>query len=329
MAVILSLGSINADFQVRVEEAPEGPSTVLANELLRTSGGKAANVAVLARRLGAEARLLGCVGDDDLAEQALAGPRREGVDLGLVRRGPGPTGLSQIAVTPDGEKLIILALNANDAWADDADRVAQAVAEAPAGSVLVADLEIPPVLVTAAVRAARQAGLLIVLDPAPADRVPEDLLPLVDHITPDHREAQTLTGIDASEPDGARRAAEQLRERGVGAAHVKMASGGCAVAFQDGTAMVAGPADPTVVDATGGGDAYAGALAWALWSGRSPREAAPLAVAASACAIGAYGSQESYPSPVELAAMHVRVVQANQPREAATGRGRAGAGQPE
>jgi ribokinase len=255
MAVILSLGSINADFQVRVEQAPEGPSTVLANDLLRTSGGKAANVAVLARRLGAEARLLGCVGDDDLAEQALAGPRREGVDLGLVRRAPGPTGLSQIAVTPDGEKTIVLALNANDAWADDADRVARAVAEAPAGSVLVADLEIPPVLVAAAVRAARQAGLPVVLDPAPgrprARRPPPPGRP--HH--PDHREAQTLTGIDASEPDGARRAAEQLRARGVGAAHVKVASGGSAVTDQDGTTVVAGPADPKVVDATGGGDA--------------------------------------------------------------------------
>jgi ribokinase len=75
MAVVLSLGSINADFQVRVEEAPDGPSTVLANDPLRTSGGRAGNVAVLAQRLGAEARLLGCVGDDDLAEQALASPR--------------------------------------------------------------------------------------------------------------------------------------------------------------------------------------------------------------------------------------------------------------
>lgn len=207
---------------------------------------------------------MAAAGDDDLAEQALAGPRREGVDLSLVRRAPGPTGLSQIAVGPDGEKTIILALNANGAWAEDADRVAQTVAEAPAGSVLVADLQIPPALVAAAVRAARQAGLLVVLDPAPADRVPDDLLPLVDHTTPDHREAQTLTGIDASDPDGARRAAEQLRERGVGAADVKVSSGGSAVADQDGTTVVAGPADPEVVDATGGGDAYAGGLAWAL-----------------------------------------------------------------
>jgi sugar/nucleoside kinase (ribokinase family) len=92
-------GSINADFQVGVERPPQRPGTLLARDLLRTSGGKAANVAVFVRRLGVQTRLLGCVGDDDLAEQALAGPSREGVDVTLVRRTPGPTGVACIVVT--------------------------------------------------------------------------------------------------------------------------------------------------------------------------------------------------------------------------------------
>jgi ribokinase len=316
MTAILSLGSINADFQLRVERPPGGPGTLLAHDLLRTSGGKAANVAVLARRLGAEARLLGCVGEDDLAEQALAGPTREGVDVTLVRRASGPTGVACIVVLPDGDKTIVLALNANAAWSQDADRLEQQVAEAPAGSVLVVDLEVPPVLVTAAARAARRAGLVVVLDPAPAERLPDDLLALVDHITPDHREAQALTGIDASSAAGACRAAQALHQRGVGAAHVKLASGGCAVACQDGASVIQAPADVAVVDTTGAGDAFAGALAWALLRGHRPGEAALLAVAAAACAVGTYGSQESYPSPQGLAAMRQRVANANQPNEA-------------
>jgi pfkB family carbohydrate kinase len=209
-------------------------------------------------------------------------PRRERAGMGTPDRAKAPTSRSR-----KGRGTWVAAARP-DAWVEDADRVGRAVAEAPAGSVLVADLEIPPVLVTAAVRAARRGRAPRRARPGPgrprARGPPSPGRPR----HPDHREAQTLTGIDASEPDGARRAAEQLRERGVGAAHVKVASGGSAVAFQDGTVMVAGPADPAVVDATGGGNAYAGALAWALWSGRSPREAAPLAVAASACAIGTY-----------------------------------------
>lgn len=307
MNVILSLGSINADFQMRVEDWPRGAGTVLTRDLLRASGGKAANVAVLARRLGAESRLLGCVGDDDLAEYALAGPREAGVDLALVERAPGPTGLSTIIVSPAGEKMILLALNANDAWSEDAGRVARHVAEADRGSVLVADLEAPVAAVSAAVRVARERGVVVVLDPAPPERLPGGLLPSVDHITPDHREAQQLTGIDASSTGGASRAAGALCERGVQAAYVKLASGGCAVACGEGTTTVSAPPGLRVVDTTGAGDAFAGALAWALLTGRRPIDAAHVAVAASSCAVTKYGSQASYPTRAELEEMTSRV----------------------
>lgn len=310
MTAVLSLGSINADFQVRVERPPEGPGTLLAHDLLRTSGGKGANVGVLARRLGTEARLLGCVGDDDLAEQALAGPIQAGVDISLVRRATGPTGLSNILVTPDGDKAIVLALNANDAWAHDAELVGSHVAEATE-SILVADLEVPIAVVRAALHAAREANMVVVLDPAPAGRMPDDLLPLVDHVTPDHLEAGEMTGLDAGDDNGAFCAAAALRKRGAGAAYVKLSSGGCAVASSEGCQVIHGPVDLDVVDTTGAGDAFAGALAWALLAGRSPLDAAGIAVAASSCAVTTYGSQQSYPSPAQLDAMAVRVADAN------------------
>jgi ribokinase len=129
--VIVSIGSINADFVVRVDASPAGSGSQLARDLLRTSGGKAANVAVLAQRLGTPARLIGCVGDDDLAAQALAGPVAAGVDTTGVRRAPGPTGYSSVMVPPDGAKTIVLATNANDEWADAADEVAAAPALPP------------------------------------------------------------------------------------------------------------------------------------------------------------------------------------------------------
>jgi ribokinase len=308
--MILSFGSINADLQVRADALPDGPGTLAARDVLRTSGGKGANVAVLARRLGADALLLGCVGDDDLATQALEGPRREGVDVTSVRRVPGTTGLASIVVGPAGDKLIVLALNANDTPASDAgsvEQVERAIASAPPGSVLVVDLEVDPASVTAAVVRARHAGITVVLDPAPTHRLPDDLLSQVDHVTPDHREAAALTGIDTATVEGACEAAEALHQRGPQVAYVKLAAGGCAVAHDGGAHVIDPPPQLDVVDTTGAGDAFAGALAWALSLGLPDQEAAALAVAASACAVGAYGSQESYPSLDELTSMRARV----------------------
>ena len=307
MSTVLSLGSINADVQVRADALPSGPGTLLAQDLLRTSGGKGANVAVVARRLGADARLLGSVGDDDLAEVALGPPRREGVDIAGVRHVPGPTGTSAIVVGPSGDKLIVLALNANDAPAPDPTWAERAVAGAPAGSALVVDLEVDPALAVAAARAARDAGVPVVVDPAPADRLTPELRACADHVVPDHREAATLTGLDTTTTDGARRAAEALRRTGGGVVHVKLASGGCVVADEGGSHVVGPPPGLAVVDTTGAGDAFAGTLGWALSLGVGHREAAALAVAASACAVGTYGSQESYPSLDRLTSMRARV----------------------
>lgn len=304
---IVALGSVNADFQVRVPQPPEGSGTIMAVDLLRTSGGKAANVAVLARRLGHEAILLGCVGDDDLAEQAVGGPEREGVDIRKVRRIPGSTGFSSIVVAPGGDKTIVLALNANDQWAGEAGAVAQNVSAAGPGAVLVADLEIPVDIVVAAVKAASGSGIPVVLDPAPPDRVTDELLRSADHLTPDHREAGTLTDCDTTTPDGALTAAEALCRRGAAAVYVKLSVGGCAVVTSGTRAIVGAPEDLDVVDTTGAGDAFAGGLASALADGSEVIDAAVVAVAASSCAVQAYGSQESYPSRSELSDMAARI----------------------
>lgn len=307
MSAIVSVGSINADFEVRVPEPPAGAGTLLASHLLRTSGGKGANVAVLAHRLGVEAHLHGAVGDDDLAEQALAGPRREGLDLRWIRRVPGPTAFSSIAVGPDGDKAIVLALGANDAWGQHAEALASEVGAAPRGSVFVVDLEISEACVRAAVEAARRAGFDVVLDPAPPERLPDGLIAQVDHLTPDHLEARALTGTDTSSVDGAFRAARELRRRGAGAAYVKLATGGCAVSWSGGTHLVDNPDALRPVDTTGAGDAFAGALACSLLRGAEPPDAAAAAVAAANCAVSAYGSQESYPGPADLEEMRRRL----------------------
>lgn len=305
--MVLSVGSINADFLMRVPHAPCGPGATDGHDLLRTSGGKGANVAVLAARLGAPATLIGCIGEDDLADQALDALRRAGdVDLSEVRTRPGPTGYASILVPPDGAKAIARLPGANGAWADDADEVHGAVLAAPEGSVVVTDAEIPEEVAAAALRAGRRRGFATILDPAPPSSVSATLLDLADHVVPDHRELEALTERDADGPEASARAADALRRAGPGTVHAKLADGGCITVSGSATTRVDPPDHIDVVDATGAGDAFAGALAWALLQGQAVDAAARTAVAAAACAVGAYGSQESYPSPAELEAMLVR-----------------------
>ena len=137
--IILSIGSVNADFQVRVDQEAGKTTTMLAHDFVRLSGGKAANVAFLARRLGVPATLVARVGKDDLQEQALKPLQEAGVDISYVRKVEGAsTGVSMIAVPPNGKKFIILAANANDLWEkEDEESVRRAIGEAPKGSVLV------------------------------------------------------------------------------------------------------------------------------------------------------------------------------------------------
>jgi ribokinase len=306
--VVLSVGSINADFEVRVAEPPRLGLAQLGSDLLRASGGKGANVAVLAARLGVGVRLFGCVGDDDLAGQALAGPRAAGVDLSAVRVTGGATGLAMILVGPDGHKVMVLAPGANDTFSEqDSTVLAAALHRSGERGALVADLEIPPQPIRTALVAARESHVPTVLDPSPPGRLPEDMLPLVDHITPNAREASEITGVEVRSAADAALAAHRLRERGAGTAYVKLPHGGCVVASADGTERVRAPDGIQVVDTTGAGDAFAGALAAAVLQGRPPVEAAMVAVAAAACAVGGYGAQASYPTPAELAAMTERV----------------------
>lgn len=300
-ATLIALGSINLDLQVRGERWPEPGETMLVDELLRVGGGKAANRAVLARRLGARAQLIGRVGDDDFAREALAGPQAEGVDVSAVLRSGGSTGLAMIVVRPDGEKTILLAPNANERWeSQDVARVAAAVTTASDGSVLTIDLEVPPEVLIGAARAARGRGFKILLDPSPGDRMVAELYELVDAMTPNPVEARRLTGVAVTDEKGARRAGEALRERGARAACVKLPDGGCVVVSEGGCETIAGVDVTRVVDKTGAGDAFAGALAVGLLEGETLAKAARMAVAAASLAVTEYGSQAGYPERARL-----------------------------
>jgi ribokinase len=305
---VFTAGTVNADFGLRVDARVEPGASLIARCLLRTSGGRASNVGVMARRLGTPARLFGCVGGDELAEQALAGPRAAGVDLRGVRRVPGDTGLVTIVVDEDGSKTMILAPGANDAFGEvDGNRLAEGLQAAPEGSVLVVDTEVAAGPVALGLEAARARGRPTVLDPTRPDRVTDRLLELSDHVMPNADEAARMTGIRVESAADARRAARRLRERGVRHAHVRLRGGGCLTQWPDGEILLRAPADLDVVDTTGAGDAFAGTLAVAIVAGCPVVEAARRAVAAAACAVTRFGAQESYPDRAALDAMARRV----------------------
>lgn len=311
--VVISLGSINMDVQVRTDRWPESGETMLADEFMMTGGGKAANVAVLARRLGAEAMLIGHVGDDSLADDILQGLNGADVDLQHVSNVENtPTAVSIIVVRPGGEKTIILAPNANLAWDEDhdPDAVAGAIEAAPDGSVLVVDLEIPISVVRGAIEAARGRSFQVVLDPSPAERISDDLYELIDVLTPNTAEANQLTGIEVDSDDAAERSGRALVDRGVAAVCQKLDGGGCVVVRSDATHRIH-PVPVDVVDQTGAGDAFAGGMGVALVEGLPIAEAARFAVACSHLAVTAYGSQQSYPSRDALDEMIERLAKHN------------------
>jgi len=308
-STLLSLGSINADFQVRVDQPPGSDETLLAHDFCRFAGGKASNTAWLGAIYGHRSLLLGRVGDDELAEQALGSLRDAGVDVSGVTVAAGePTAVSMIIVPPDAKKHIILATNANDCWdAPAIDAIVRVIEHTKPPACLVVDCEVPAAVVLRAVEAARGKDIPVVLDPSFPDRVSDDLLACLHAVTPNTSEAQALTRHKIQTLDDAAWAALQLRDRGVRIACIKLGDGGCVLDAGEGAMHVpAGDMRPT--DTTGAGDAFTGVFAVALLEGLEPPEAAAWGVAAANLAVTGYGSKPAYPDREQVRSMAAQLL---------------------
>ena len=292
---LLSLGSINADFQVRTHAAPGSTETLLAHDFCRFPGGKAANTAYLGALFGHRSYLFGRVGDDDLAEQALSPLREAGVEVTGVSRAEGQaTGVSMIMVPPDGKKQIVLATNANDQWSEAAvDAMQRQIAGISGPACLVVDYEVPAWVVRRAVESARHCDVPVVIDPSFPDRVEDDLLGKLLAITPNLAEAEALLGKQLGSLDKVAEAARHFHSLGVRNVCIKLSDGGC-VLVSEGQSMHLPAADVDPVDTTGAGDAFTGVLAISLLEGLDILEAASWAVAAANLAVTGYGSQPAY-----------------------------------
>ncbi|KAA0234641.1 MAG: Ribokinase [Acidimicrobiales bacterium] len=289
---VMVVGSCNLDLVVDVDHHPGPGETVLGGELAQHPGGKGANQAVAAARLGVRTGMVGCVGEDDAGLLLLDELRSAGVDtLGVRRVAATPSGAAFIAVDRAGENTIVVSPGANSCL--ESGEVAAAVEERPA-AVLLVQLEIPESAVEAAVRS---AGGMVVLNPAPARFLPTTVVEQVDVLVPNQHELAALT--DRPALHSIHDIVDAALQLPAGSVVVTLGASG-SVVVSGGDWLHVPAAEVVPVDTTAAGDAFCGALAASLSRARSLEEAVQYANRAAGVAVSRHGGQPSLPTPTDL-----------------------------
>jgi ribokinase len=305
---LVVIGSANTDMVVVAPRIPAPGETVLGGRFVTAAGGKGANQAVAAARLGAHVEFVGCVGADPMGQQTLANLRKEGIDTSLVTVDPvTPSGVALIAVDEHGQNAIVVAPGANmrmsPALVEQADST---IADA---DCVVLQCEVPIETVAAAIRCALGHGKMVILNPAPACTLPAGLLAGVACVTPNEAEATAQTGIVVDDPPAAAAASRALLAQGAASAVVTLGRRGAAWACGDVGGHI-GARAVDAVDATAAGDCFTAALAVHLVrtvacgpDGLTPEllsEALGYATAAAAVSVTRLGAQPSLPTDAEV-----------------------------
>ncbi|OYD07109.1 ribokinase [Paludifilum halophilum] len=291
------VGSLNMDLVVKAERAPQKGETVMGEEVHFIPGGKGANQAVAAASLGAKTSMIGSVGDDPFGESLLSSLQERGVDTGTVKTvTEASTGIASILLSQGDNRITVVSGANSHTLPSDVEQHRQVITGAD-GVLL--QLEVPLPAIQQAVELAKKAGKTVILNPAPARDLPQDLLEQVDYLTPNRSELELLSGI-SPEKEGLDRAMGRLLDRGVG--HVVTTLG------EDGAAYLS-PGEETVrvpghsvkaVDTTGAGDAFNAGLAVALAEGGSLEEAVRFAGKTAALAVTRLGAQSGMPNREEV-----------------------------
>lgn len=289
---ILVIGSSNTDMTVKSGHLPAPGETVLGGQFHMGPGGKGANQAVAARRLGGDVTFVCKVGRDIFGDNAVAGYVREGIDTSHVMRSDKPSGTALILVDDNGENVISVAPGANaDITAGDIDGIADVIRSA---DYLILQLEIPVPAVLRAARIAGEAGVYVVLNPAPACRLPREIFQYISLMTPNQTETSILSGREVTDRQSLLEAVEVLRGFGVKDFVVTMGSQGSLVC-KDGEAVMVPARKVKAVDATAAGDTFCGGVVVGLSEGMTLTQAAEFATCASALTVQKMGAQESIP----------------------------------
>ena len=293
-ASIAVVGSLNMDLVVRSPRIPRPGETILGGELHTVPGGKGANQAVAAARLGAQVSMIGRVGQDTFATPLLENLVMDGIDHAFVLQdGEAATGVALIVVDDNGENSIVVSSGANMRLSPADVEAAESVIAA--ADLLILQLEVPLESVIRSAELAHAHGVKVVLNPAPARPLPAELLSMVDVLVPNESEAALLTGLPAGTQAEAARAVDALLDSGVGTVILTLGERG-ALPARKGEMQVVPAFDVEPVDTTAAGDAFVAGLAVALAEGRGLYEAVRWGNAAGGLAATKLGAQTSLPT---------------------------------
>ena len=300
MKGLLVVGSVNMDLTLEIDRAPRPGETLLARRLRRGPGGKGANQAVAASRLGVPTAFCGMTGDDAYGEELRRALADEGVDVSLLRTVPGTASGLAVIQTAGGESTILVAPGANACLtAQVLDDLEPAVFRR---DFLAVQLEIPHEAALRAMARAREAGAAVLLDPSPAEGVGAEIIKAADVVLPNREEASLITGIEVRDQESATRAGRALRRMGARSAVVKLGEEG-AVFISDEGALRIPPHPVRTVDATAAGDAFLAGLVVGMSRGLPLPEALPLAARVGALAASKRGAMSSLPRDEDLDAL--------------------------
>lgn len=295
---VVVLGGINMDLVTISARFPRPGETVVGSRFLTYPGGKGANQAVAAARMGAATAMVGRVGDDVFGPQLIETLRDSGIKVdGVAVAQDTTSGIAVINIDESAQNQIIQILGANDTCGDaEAVRVGQALVNA---STLLLQLEVSVDLSLKVAKEAFEQGKTVILDPGPVRHIPSEFFAYCSVITPNETEAQALVGFPVVDRTSAAQAAEQLLARGVGIAVVKLGAQGVYFANADGGDFVT-PFQVDAIDSVAAGDAFNGALAVSLAEGATLEQSVRMAAAAGALAVTKSGAQDSMPYRKEV-----------------------------
>ena len=298
MENIVVVGSLNMDLVVRVTHMPDAGETIFGHDFIEAPGGKGANQAVAAARLGGRVTMIGRVGTDPYGIALLDNIRKEGIDTSYIQIDKEVcTGVALITVDSIGQNSIVVVSSANmRLLPDEMENALERIEEM---SILLLQLESPLECVLRAARIAKNRGATVILNPSPVGRLPKEIFQLVDVLVPNEIEASKLTNLPVGSLDEAEAAAFHLLELGVESVIVTLARQGVLVVRKGLTKHLRGY-PVTVMDTTAAGDAFTGGLAAGLSEGLTMIDAARLGNAAAAIAVTRMGAQPSLPHRLEV-----------------------------
>ncbi|MBT2337692.1 MULTISPECIES: ribokinase [Pseudomonas] len=299
-AKVVVIGSLNMDLVTRAPRLPRGGETLIGESFSTIPGGKGANQAVAAARLGAQVSMVGCVGSDAYGQQLRGALLAEGIDCQAVGVVDGSSGVALIVVDDNSQNAIVIVAGANGALTPEVlDRVDEVLQGA---EVIICQLEVPDATVGHALKRGRELGKIVILNPAPASHaLPAHWYAYVDYLIPNESEAAMLSGLAVDSLETAEAAATHLIAAGAGKVIVTLGAQG--LMFANGTSFEHFPA-PLVkaVDTTAAGDTFVGGFAAALAGGKGEVEAIRFGQVAAALSVTRAGAQPSIPTLLEVQA---------------------------